>query len=208
MKKNNYAAIVTDTRNRESIRAMVKNMVYEGNPQELDAYRKLVKSNVSIFRRTYLTGYLFKLLAENKGSQPTHYSRSRDNRRTRDSRGMHSSTRDGYSRRNERSGVDSRSGRRDSRDDAPGVPSVIDGVTSLHINCGRLHGVMETDLKGCLDSHVNADVITGIKNIRVYDRYLFIYIAEEHAAAVIQALNGVTLSNRRMTVSYSKKYIK
>ena len=208
MKKNNYAAIVKDTRNRESIRAMVKNMVYEGNPQELDAYRKLVKNNVSIFRRTYLTGYLFKLLVENKGSQGAPYSRSRDSRRTRDGRGTHSSTRDGYSRRGERSGIDLRGGRRAPREEAPSVPSVIDGVTSLHINCGRLHGVMETDLKECLDSHVSTDVITGIKNIRVYDRYLFIYIAEEHADTVIQALNGVTLSNRRMSVSYSKKYIK
>jgi len=234
MGKSNYRRIVRDAHHQKSIRDLMHQMIYEENPEELDAYRKLIRSNVSIFRRAYFTGYLFKLLksggnelslgfvsqGKNRkrrgGARATTGARrdgggERDGRRESSGRRESASRRDGESRResnSRRRSGSSNSVTKVTAPEQPTAPSVIDGVTSLHINCGKLHGVSEIDLRSLISDRVNESVLEEIESIRVYDRYSFIYINESHAEVVLRALNGHRTSDRTMVVSYSKKYVK
>lgn len=234
MSDKNYSHITSDRRYAESIQAMVREMVFERDPRELDAYRKLIRKNTSVFRRTYLTGYLFKLLQENgrrRGGDDERRRGTRTRRRGGVGRHDHSpggvtvirdrTGRDGgertsrsggerTSRREERIGRDEeRTSRSEERrqEHASVTPNIQNGVVSLHVNCGRLHGLTEDDLRSLVETETSSAVIASIQDIRLYDKYSFIYLAAENAQTIIDNLTGLSRFNRDLLVSYSKKNI-
>lgn len=216
MSKSNYKNISHDKQHAESIRTMVRSVVFEEDPRELDAYRKLIRKNVSIFRRTYLAAYLFKLLQETgRGSVKTsrNVGRNDRNRSRRDHEGdrgrrEREGGRDSRGSRNESRPRRSESSSRREREPRNTTPHVQDGIVSLHINCGRMHRLTEDDLRSLISSEVSQAVTDSIQDVRVYDKYTFVYLSEENAEAIISKLTGLNKFDRDLTVSYSKKNIR
>lgn len=58
-----------------------------------------------------------------------------------------------------------------------------------------------------IDTETNPTVTAGIQDIRLFDKYVFIYLDEVNAQVIIDKLTGLDKFGRHLSVSYSKKNI-
>ena len=179
--KRKYHHIAQDQRKAQTLKSIAKKMVSDSNPHELNSYRTLIRKNINIFRRAYLAGYLFKLLDE-AGSYQTV---ARGKQEPRGRRRL------------------SRSTTRNTRETAE-LHNAVNGVACLYINVGKNNGVNENAINK-LFSTISSKHEEGIKQVKVFDHYSFVYIISEFAQDAIKSLNGVKEFDRTMVVSYSKK---
>jgi ATP-dependent RNA helicase DeaD len=100
-----------------------------------------------------------------------------------------------------------RSGRFGEGQRAPAAgppPAGRGGFTQLFVSIGRNRRVFARDLT----EHFTAKLNLGageIANVRVFDKYSFIDIAQNRAGEAIEKLSGSELKGRAITVNYAKK---
>ena len=179
MNKADFSHISKDKRSASRIQGIVRKMVIDESPEELDEYRKLIRRNVSIFRRSYLTGYLFKILVDkdSKRGSPIKNKRSQPK--------------------------DTRSHHRVSRN----FPSsnIENNIRCLYINVGKIHGLTETALNEMVANTQTVDK-DEIASYAILDRFTFINVPGNKADKLIHALNTIgRFGEKKMTTSYSHR---
>ncbi len=179
MNKTDFSHISKNKRSASRIQEIVRKMVIDESPEELDEYRKLIRRNVSIFRRSYLTGYLFKVFVE-KDSKP------------------------GSSTKNKRSrSKDTHSHHRVSRNFP--ASDLENNIRCLYINVGKIHGLTESALNELVISTKTIDK-SEIESYSILDRFTFINVPGSKADKLIHALNTIgRFGEKKMTTSYSHR---
>ena len=185
MNKTDFSHISKDKRSASRIQGLVKKMVSGESPEELDEYRKLIRRNVSITRRSYLAGYLFKILTE-KGSLRNYFSKQ-----TKQTKQTKSQSKNSHSHH--------RVSRTYPSSDA------ANNVRCLYMNVGKIHGLTEETLNELVVGTNTVDK-DEVESFSILDRFCFINVPVNKAEKLIHALNDIGhFGDKRMTVSYSHR---
>lgn len=151
----------------------------EADPEEMNAYRRFIKRNVSVFTRGYFTAYLLREIAR----------------------------RDGF--RGEPRRVRSNDSREESRPEpADNEPQTEGNVPpekrqTLFVSVGKNRRVYPKDF---LALFTELDTVEGDKigQIKILDNYSFVEVDEEIADEIIQAFDGYEYRGRKLTVNYAR----
>jgi hypothetical protein len=150
----------------------------EADPHLLNAYRSILRKEVSFFRRSYVAAYF--LMLQDQGFQGER------------------------SRRPSKPGADSSSSRREiASSEAARYPLPEDESTRLFVSIGRNRRVFPREILGLINSgtSVSKDDI-GI--IRILDNYSFVQVRNTVADTIIEALNGKSFRGRTLAVNYAR----
>lgn len=165
----------------DRLKAMIRQIHEEEDPDELNQYRRVVNKNVSLFARGYLAAYLLK------------YSDDAARPRRRPSTGSAKPSRERGRSRDERK----------KRDSAP-QEEENGAFMSIFVSIGRNRRVRSGDLTTLFTS---ADGIaeSDLGQIKVLDNYSFVEVSRDKAAEAIERLNGTEFRGRKLTVNYARK---
>lgn len=170
---------ITDPeRLRERVKDVVRQIHEEADPHEMNAYKRFVKRNVSVFNRAYFTAYLVKMLLDEQGAE-------RPVERRKSSR--------------------SRSNGEETVADVPPTGAITspDGYKTLFISIGKNRRVFPKDFVGLFAdmAGVSEDQFGQIK---VLDNYSFVEVVPEVADRVIETCNGYEFRGRKLTVNFAR----
>ena len=188
MKNNRFRSLMNDALVQKKIQSALSSIQEEEDPEELNAYRRLFKRRVHIFRRTYFGAYLLKqFLGQRKGKAATE--------------------RDSSSTRRSSSGTRRGGGQSQRKPSSPRVttPILVENgkFASVYVSAGRNSHVSRRDLVE-LFTDVDGMNEDSIGNIQVLDNFSFMEIATEVASKAIEALDGSNLRGRRLAVAYAR----
>ena len=193
MNKSESSRISRDKRKANRIQGIVKKMIVSESPEDLDEYRTLVRRNVSIFKRSYLAGYLFKILVEKDSSRmgssrnaPSRGSSSRSVPRVKKTRSESAHSHHRMSKSFPTSDPDN-------------------NIRCLYVNVGKIHGLTEESLNELLEktSVLGKD---GVESYSILDRFSFINVPNDKADKLIHELNAVGYyGKKKMSVTYSHR---
>ena len=169
----------------------LKKVETEADPDELTKLRRLFKKCVPLGRRSYVAGYLTKLLLE-ESSKPRRSRGERSERKAQDKAFDKS-----VEQRSEKKSVEKKEKRERIQIDESLASTIFIGI-------GRNRRVYPRDLVGLLASAGGIER-ERIGTIKVLANYSFVQLFSEDAEKVIAALNGYEYRGRKLSVSYSKQ---
>ena len=165
----------------------LKKVETEADPDELTKLRRLFKKCVPLGRRSYVAGYLTKLLLE-ESSRPRRSRAERSERKAQDK---------AFDKRSEKKSVEKKEKRERIQIDESLASTIFIGI-------GRNRRVYPRDLVGLLASAGGIER-ERIGTIKVLANYSFVQLFSEDAEKAIAALNGYEYRGRKLSVSYSKQ---
>lgn len=169
------AAQIDDVEIKKHLAEFLKKIHTEADPELLNAYRSLIRREVSWFKRSYLSAYLLMLF---EGLQPRHPRR--------------------------RPGRSGKSGApRESRGEMTHYPLADEDSIRLFINIGRNRKVFPRELLGLINAKT-AISREDVGAIRILDNYSFIQVRIGSADKIIEALNGISFRGRTLAVNYAR----
>ncbi|MCF7928510.1 MAG: DbpA RNA binding domain-containing protein [Spirochaetales bacterium] len=165
--------------NEEAMKGHLENLIQkirEADPEDLHAYKKLIKKHVPIFLRAYVGAYLLREKYGDKG-----FSSGKDKRKRAPEAGK-------------KSAPPSPSGR--SSDSSQ--------MSSLFMGVGKNRKVYPKDITELITGTGKAED-SDIGEIKILDNYSFVEVNTGKAKGVIDALNGVTFRGRKLNVNFARK---
>jgi hypothetical protein len=196
------------TANAESAKALVSGYLEriknEENPEELDAYRKIVRQGVPFFLRSYFAAYLLKMAAKGvsrPASRPQ--QQKRGNRPEEKREGRRGSRPEGQGPRPEGQGPRPEP-RRDERKEEPPSRLPEGEAVTLFIGIGKNRRAYIKDLLQLFAATARVDR-SQLGSIKIMDNYSFVQIRTETADDAIAALNGTEFRGRKLVVNYARK---
>ncbi|MFP3090679.1 DbpA RNA binding domain-containing protein [Treponema sp. TIM-1] len=147
----------------------------EADPELLNAYRSLIRREVSLFKRSYLSAYLLMLFE-----------------------GQHTRKRPGKSAKPPRDRGD-----RTDRTEVTHYPLAEEESARLFIGIGRNRKVFPRELLGLINAKT-AVPREDIGAIRILDNYSFLQVRTSSADKIIEALNGSSFRGRTLVVNYAR----
>lgn len=165
----------------ERIREVVRRIHEDEDPHEMNAYKRFVKRNVSVFNRAYFTAYLVKMLLDRELPE-------------RRSGGPRKSGRIAKSNGQERN-----SGAMPS-----GEITSPDGYKTLFVSIGKNRRVYPKDFVS-LFGDIAGVTEDQLGQIKVLDNYSFVEIVPEVADRVIETCDGYEFRGRKLTVNFARQ---
>ena len=181
------------------IQALTASVRADGNPEELETIKKLIKRNVPFTLRGYFAAYLLRELTKTPARPARKEREPREQRRGQAQQQNSQST---PAAREERKPV-----QRD-RSEAPAQRreqrAIPEDAKTLYINLGKMGHVYARDLIALItaDGDISKD---DIYQIRLHDKYSFVTMSEPDCLKTIERLQGQTHRNRTIQVNFSNK---
>ena len=184
-----FKHLLKDETLKDWMNSILEELHEEVDPDELDAYRKVIKKHVPFFRRGYFAAYLLKEMREKEGGDRGARAGSKPGKR-------HGGKAGGGRRSGDRSGSDA------VRDEQS--TEAEQGYKTMFVGVGKNRKVFPRDL---IQLFSNVDDITGsdIGQIKILDNYSFVELAEAKAESAIEELNGKEYRGRKLNVNYARK---
>lgn len=186
---------------KASLQSILEEIHSTDNPDELNQLRSIFRQSVPLFSRAYVCAYLLKKAGipgagELGGRRPAAAPTRREQREARPPREA----------REPRENREPREGRepREPREERPEVAVSRENMTSLFIGIGRTRRVYPRDLMSLLIETCSLPK-EAIGAIKILDNYSFVDIHNDHAQAVIDALNNTEFRGRTLSVNFAKK---
>jgi len=192
MYDQDYKHLFSDETLKEWIESILEEIHEEEDPDELDAYRKIIKRDVPFFRRGYFAAYLLKQLRDQSGGGRG------------SSRGGRKKPADRKDQRRSRKGRDRSGDGSSDRGGDRGGDEPKEGYKTMFVGVGKNRKVFPRDL---IQLFSGVDDISGsdIGQIKILDNYSFVELAEDKAENAIAELNGKEYRGRKLNVNYARK---
>ncbi|TVR05263.1 MAG: DEAD/DEAH box helicase [Spirochaetaceae bacterium] len=189
MGKNPFTHVRKDPALKNQIKDILKAIHEDEDPEELNAYRAVINSNVSIFTRGYLAAYLLKQ-ATGGNTQP---------RRQRSQAGNGRGPKESRAQRSEQ-----RAEQREQRSEQPTSEASNGPTSSIFVSIGKNRKVYPKDLIQlfCGVGGLSAD---DVGQIKILDNYSFVEVATDKSDAAIETLNNSDFRGKKITVNYARK---
>jgi hypothetical protein len=178
---------------RKRIQEALGKIYTEVDPTLLNKYRKVIKKEVSFFRRSYLTAYLL-MEQEQRGGPSARKPFGDGSRNEREDR------RD-RENRPRRTGNPADDGPR--RTDPNGYPLADEDSVRLFFSVGRSRRVFPREILGLVISKTSVSR-DDVGAIRILDNYSFVQVRNTVADEIIEALNGKPFRGRPLSVNYAR----
>ncbi|TVQ39615.1 MAG: DEAD/DEAH box helicase [Spirochaetaceae bacterium] len=182
--KKSFQHVRKDEALKRRIKEVVREIHEDEDPEELNAYRALINTNVSIFARGYFAAYLLKQLYANPGAA---------GRKTRTNTAS-----------NGRGNRNAAPAREQAASSKPDNDAPTENTTSIFVSIGKNRKVYPRDLIQ-LFSGVDSIDSDDIGQIKILDNYSFVELANEKTDSAIEALNNTEFRGRKLTVNYARK---
>ena len=181
----------------------LKKVETEADPDELTTLRKLFKKCIPLGRRSYVSGYLTKLIlsAESSSSGKSRRNRDRAERKERNAERAERTERT-ENRSSEANAEHSEKKNTEKKEKKERIQIDESLAATIFVGIGRNRRVYPRDLVGLLAS-VGGIERERIGTIKVLANYSFVQLFKEDAEKVIAALNGYEYRGRKLSVSYS-----
>jgi hypothetical protein len=174
------------------IRESLGKIYTEADPAVLDQYRKLIKKEVSFFKRSYLAAYLLMEL-DRRGGGKNYGGAGRDGRPFR---GNHACDSRRYG-----NGADVvEEGQKGER---TGYPLAEEESVKLFFSAGRSRKVFPREILGLIISRTSTPK-EDVGAIRILDNYSFVQVRNTAADDIIGTLNGSMFRGRPLTVNFAR----
>jgi ATP-dependent RNA helicase DeaD len=196
------------------ISSYLEKIRHDENPDDMNAYRKIIQRSVPFFMRSYFAAYLFKQLMATTGrqQQPSRGQRNRrpeernekprrDDRRE-EKRPDRRNDRQEKSDRPNRQERPDRTERPDRQEPTPRLPE-SEAVT-LFVGIGKNRRVYAKDIVQLFGSVAHIDR-SRLGQVKIMDNYSFIQISTEVADDAIAALNNADFRGRKLIVNFARK---
>ena len=176
----------------------------EADPDELTSLRKLFKKCIPLGRRSYVAGYLTKLILSAESSSSGKSRRNRADRAERKERNAEKAERNERteSRSTEANTEHSEKKSFEKKEKKERIQIDESLAATIFVGIGRNRRVYPRDLVGLLAS-VGTIERERIGTIKVLANYSFVQLFKEDAEKAIANLNGYEYRGRKLSVSYS-----
>ncbi|QQO10413.1 DbpA RNA binding domain-containing protein [Breznakiella homolactica] len=172
------ASHIDKEKTKKHIEEIVSSIHSEADIDLLNAYRSMIRKEVSFFNRGYFAAYLLMQLEQGGASVP---------------RGK-------QSRKNSRGQTDQEDS---SRGENTRYPLPDEEAVRIFISIGRNRRVFPREILGLINSKTSVSK-DDIGTIRILDNYSFVQVRESAANEVIEALNGKQFRGRTLTVNFAR----
>ncbi len=201
MSNNTRTPAIDEAALQQHIEDILRRIEEEEDPQELNAYRRLFKKHVPLFRRGYFAGFIIKhglLQDENRDGRP------RPKRARKEAVRKDESRNEDKKRSNPRETAPSPHTEADAayQDDASETSD--SGLTSVFVGVGKNRRVYPKDLIQLFSEIENIET-ADIGQIKILDNYSFVEVNPEKAQAAIEHLNGSEYRGRKVTVNFARR---
>ncbi|TVR93834.1 MAG: hypothetical protein EA428_01340 [Spirochaetaceae bacterium] len=201
MSNNTRTPAIDEAALQQHIEDILRRIEEEEDPQELNAYRRLFKKHVPLFRRGYFAGFIIKhglLQDENRDGRP------RPKRSRREATRKDEPRNEDKKRPNARESAPSPQQETDTayQDDAPETSD--SGLTSVFVGVGKNRRVYPKDLIQLFSEIENIET-ADIGQIKILDNYSFVEVNPEKAQSAIEHLNGSEYRGRKVTVNFARR---
>ena len=168
----------------QKIKDIVQDIKIDGNPEELDSIKKLIKKNVPFTLRGYFSAYLLREMLK------------KNTRREKHSR---KEIKKSAPVQVEAPVVEEKSAPKPRQ--ARPIP---EGAKTLYINLGKMGRIYAKDLVEliCEDTGITKD---DIYMVRVHDKYSFVSMSEENCNKAIDKLLGKVIKGRTIQINISNR---
>jgi hypothetical protein len=172
------ASQIDPERVKKYISDALKSMQTEADPRVLHEYRRLIKKEVSLFRRSYLSAYLLMQLDQGGKAGP------------------------------EGRGKNSRRPPRPATAETPGgenprYPLSDEESARLFVSIGRNRRIFPREILGLINTKT-AVPKEDIGAIRIMENYSFVQVRDTVADKIIEALNGCSFRGKVLSVNYAR----
>jgi hypothetical protein len=164
----------------------------EANPAVLDQYRKLIKKEVSFFKRSYLAAYL--LMESDQRSGGRYYGGAGRDERPYRGNPVYGSRK--YGNGSDAAGEKQKGERVD-------YPLAEEESVKLFFSVGRSRKVFPREILGLVISRTSI-AKEDIGAIRILDNYSFVQVRNTVADDIINNLNGSMFRGRPLTVNFAR----
>lgn len=164
---------------RDRLKEIIQEIHDEADPDEMNAYKRFVKRNVSVFSRSYFTAYLVKQFVDGGGSFSDESRRKRSERPQRNDR------------------------KKDRNGEEPVGNVAPEDRQTLFVSVGKNRRVYPKDFVALF---AELDGVEGddIGQIKILDNYSFVEVEKEVADTIIGAYDGYEFRGRKLTVNYAR----
>lgn len=177
---------------RKRIKESLGRVYAEADPAVLDQYRRLIKQEVSFFKRSYFAAYLLMEL-DQRGGGKRYGAGGREGQPGRGSQA-------GGSRKYRGGAEAAEEGQRAERGD---YPLSEEESVRLFFSAGRSRKVFPREILGLIISRTLI-AKEDIGAIRILDNYSFVQVRNTVADTIIGALNGNMFRGRPLLVNYAR----
>jgi hypothetical protein len=160
----------------------------EADPAVLDQYRRLIKKEVSFFKRSYLAAYFLMELDQQGGEK--RYAAGRNGRYRGNSAYGH-----GYESGHDAAG--------EGQKTEGNYPLADEESVKLFFNAGRSRKVFPREILGLILSKTSI-AKEDIGAIRILDNYSFVQVRNTVADDIISKLNGSMFRGRPLLVNFAR----
>lgn len=183
---------------QKRLKDIVKEIHDEEDPDELNAYKKIIKRNVPLFARAYFAAYLLK------------YAQRGENALKR-GRGEKAPSKGGPEKgeKGPKGGGNGKpekgeKGEKGGKQEANQKSRSDEGFQSIFVSVGKNRKVFPRDF---VQLFTNVDSVENddLGQIKILDNYSFVEVSENKAQTVIDSLNGTEFRGRKLTVNYARK---
>lgn len=183
---------------KKQVTDMVRQIHDDEDPLELNAYKRFIKRNVSIFARAYFSAYLLKMLAEGDLA-PSRSSGSAPNSRRRRNEERRSSRERTPREREER--TTEPAPQNDGQEPVGNVAP--ENRQTLFVSVGKNRRVYPKDFVALF---AELEGVSGddIGQIKILDNYSFVEVDQRVADTIIEAYNGFDFRGRKLTVNLAR----
>jgi hypothetical protein len=172
------ASQIDAERVKRYIRDALRAIQTEADPRVLQEYRSLIKKEVSLFRRSYLSAYL--LMRLDRGGKAEPEGRGKGSRRT--ARPAAAGT---------------------PRGESPRYPLADEESVRLFVSIGRSRRIFPREILGLINTKT-AIPKEDIGAIRILENYSFVQVRTTVADKIIEALNGCSFRGKVLSVNYAR----
>jgi hypothetical protein len=169
---------INKEKTKRRLKEILKKIQSEVDPHLLNAYRSLLRKEVSFFRRSYVAAYF--LMLQGRGDQG-----GRSPKAAKSGAGPSSPIRENTSA------------------EAARYPLPDAESTRLFISIGRNRRVFPREILGLINAKTSVSK-DDIGAIRILDNYSFIQVRDTVADNIIEALNGKSFRGRTLSVNYAR----
>lgn len=181
------------------LKDIVRKIREDEDPHDMNAYRRFVRRNVSVFHRAYFTAWLVKQIDE--GGLVFRDAPADDGPRRRRGRGGRGERKE---RQREREGRDVTGSASGEHSDAGAEQSTTaEGMKTLFIGIGKNRRIYPKDLIALVEQVEGVDA-DSLDQIKVLDNYSFVDVPADRADRIIEVCSGKEVRGRKVTVSYAR----
>ena len=187
---------------REEVQEIIRRIHDEADPHEMNAYKRFIKKNVSIFSRSYFTAYLVKEFVEGKTERRPRSDADAGTSNRRGRRGGRANQ--ANDARGENNGGDREDRKkRDKSGESPVGNVAPEDRKTLFVSVGKNRRVYPKDFVALF---AELDGVEGddIGQIKILDNYSFVEVDERVAEVIIAAYDGYEFRGRKLTVNHAR----